>query len=552
MSYAKHFYPIRALQTHRIPETPAGAIVSLVIPFAAFAAKKNGLATSVTVVEALSGDDIPSAVKEFITGDGAKWANDNLESFEKVSSDDIKIFITDKIEEENSRVGGRDMVVTLPPSLNELCASTLDIQKNDSVIDLGTGFASFLIHAGKNFPCKKLMGIEINRKIRIFGSMLAYLEGVAPDIQQGDVLALDESIQYDKILAFPELGSDMVIPFIEKVLKLLSNKGRAVVFLGQGFLFNEGRGLKEIRRKLVDGGYVEAVIELSAGVLQPFSMVNTALLVLSKNNKSVRVVDASGFYENTRRGASALTAEAAKEIYQMTGKDSDKSRSIKNEEIKAKDYNLTSRTYFLEEKITLGGVDHYEKLSDLVETKIMRGAQIKASELEELGSDEDTGIYYAFAKDIKDNRLASDLKALKELDKKLESIALKEGDVLLVMAMTETLKVACVEKLAGQKIIPASNIYIIRLDQKKILPLYFKMLLETEQAFQIFNAFCGSATIKSISVDFLNKLQIPLPPLDVQNDLVKKYQKIEDENESLKQRLAALAKEKGEVLASLF
>ena len=281
-------------------------------------------------------------------------------------------------------------------------------------------------------------------------------------------------------------------------------------------------------------------------------MVNTALLVLSKNNKSVRVVDASGFYENTRRGASALTAEAAKEIYQMTGKDSDKSRSIKNEEIKAKDYNLTSRTYFLEEKITLGGVDHYEKLSDLVETKIMRGAQIKASELEELGSDEDTGIYYAFAKDIKDNRLASDLKALKELDKKLESIALKEGDVLLVMAMTETLKVACVEKLAGQKIIPASNIYIIRLDQKKILPLYFKMLLETEQAFQIFNAFCGSATIKSISVDFLNKLQIPLPPLDVQNDLVKKYQKIEDENESLKQRLAALAKEKGEVLASLF
>ena len=120
------------------------------------------------------------------------------------------------------------------------------------------------------------------------------------------------------------------------------------------------------------------------------------------------------------------------------------------------------------------------------------------------------------------------------------------------MAMAETLKAAYIEKLDGRKIIPASNIYIIRLDQKKILPLYFKMLLETEQALQIFNAFCGSATIKSISVDFLNKLQIPLPPLEVQNDLVKKYRKIEDESESLKQRLAALAKEKGEVLASLF
>ena len=446
----------------------------------------------------------------------------------------------------------KDMVMTIPSSLNNLCANTLDIQKNDSVADLGAGFGSFLIHVAKNFPCKKLEGIEINQRIRIFGSMLAYLEGVSSEIKLGDVLKLDEGILYDKILAFPVLGSDIVIPFIEKVLNLLSDKGRAIVFLFQGVLFNEGHGLKEIRQKLIDGGFVEAVIELPAGVLQPYTMVNTALLVLSKNNKSVRVVDASGFYENTRRGASALTDEAAKAIYQMIGKDSDKSRSIKNEEIKAKNYDLTSRTYFLEEKISLGGVEHYEKLSDLVETKIMRGAQIKASELEELGSDEDTGIYYAFAKDIKDNRLASDLKALKEIDKKLENIALKEGDILLVMAMTETLKVACIEKLDGRKIIPASNIYIIRLNQKKILPLYFKMLLETEQTLQIFNAFCGSATIKSISVDFLNKLQIPLPPLEVQNDLVKKYRKIEDESESLKQRLAALAKEKGEVLASLF
>ena len=556
MSYAKHFYTERALEKFNFPATgdaaKIGQIANLVIPFAAYAAKKNGLAASVTVGEALAGDDIPSAVKEFIAGDGAEWAKSSLETFEKVSSDDIKTYITDKIEEENSRAGGRDMVVTLPPSLNDLCANTLGIKKDDSVIDLGAGFASFLIHAGKNFPSKKLVGIEINRRIRLYGSMLAYLEGVSPDIQQGDVLQLDESSLYEKILAIPEFGSDMVIPFIEKVLKLLSDKGRAVVFLGQGFLFNEGRGLKEARQKLIDGGFVEAVIELPAGVLLPFSALNTALLVLSKNNKAVRVVDASGFHENTRRGASALTDEAAKAIYEMIGKDSDKSRSIKNEEIKAKNYDLTSRTYFLEEKITLGGVEHYEKLSDLVETKIMRGAQIKASELEDMGSDEDTGIYYAFAKDIKDNCLSSDLKALKEIDKKLENIALKEGDILLVMAMAETLKAAYIEKLDGRKIIPASNIYIIRLDQKKILPLYFKMLLETEQALQIFNAFCGSATIKSISVDFLNKLQIPLPPLEVQNDLVKKYRKIEDESESLKQRLAALAKEKGEVLASLF
>ena len=551
MSYAKHFYVERALQEFNFPANDTGRIVNLLIPFAAFAAKKNGIALSSTVAEALSCNDIPDAIKECLAGDGAKWSNCQLSTFEKVSSEDIKNYITDRITSWNDDAG-RNMVLTMPPALNGLSSSVLNVSPEDSVLDMGTGFGSFLIHVAKNCSFKNLEGIEINPKNVIYATMLSYLEDLHPEFKTGDALQLDDSVKFDKILSFPEVNSELVIPFIEKILKLLSDKGRAVVFLGQGFLFNEVHGLKEVRKMLIDGGYVEAVIELPVGVLQPFSLLNTALLVLSKNNKSVRIVDAAGFYENTRRGASALTEDAAKAICEMIGKDSDKSRSIKNEDIKEKDYNLTSRTYFLEEKITLGGVDHYEKLSDLVETKIMRGAQIKASELEELGSDEDTGIYYAFAKDIKDNRLVSELKALKEIDKKLENIALKDGDILLVMAMTETLKAAYVEKLDGRKIIPASNIYIIRLDQTKILPLYFKMLLETEQALQIFNAFCGSATIKSISVDFLNKLKIPLPPLEVQNDLVKKYRKIEDESEALKQQLAALEKEKSAVLEPLF
>lgn len=191
-------------------------------------------------------------------------------------------------------------------------------------------------------------------------------------------------------------------------------------------------------------------------------------------------------------------------------------------------------------------------LADLLEDKILRGAQIKASELEELESSEDTGIFYASAKDIQDNQLSKDLMALKALDQKLEGITLQEEDLLLVMAMTGSLKVACVEKLEGRKIIPASNIYIIRLDRSKILPLYFKMLLETEEAMKNFDAFSSGSALRAISVDYLNKLQIPLPPLEVQQKMVTKYKEIEDESEKLKGRLAALAKEKGEIISSLF
>lgn len=552
MSYAKNFYVDRALQDFNFTTNDNGRIANLLIPFAAYAAKKNGLEMSSTVGQALVGNDIPAAIKAFLSGDGAKWAKSSLSTFEKVSPEDIKDYILDKILTWNNGSGFKDLVIGMPSSLNILGASILDIQSDDSVIDLGAGLGSFVIYVAKNCSYKSLEGIEINNQTVIFSSMIAYLEGVQPEIILGDVLKLDGKKKRSKVLTFPELASDMEIPFINKTLEILSDKGRALVFLAQGFLFAEGHGYKEARKKLIDGGFIEAVIELHGGVLFPYTAVNTCLLVLSKNNKSLRLVDASEFYENTRRGASSLTLEAAKSIFEMMNKDSDKSRSIDYEEVKAKDYALTSRTYFLEEKISFGGVKNYEKLSNLVESKILRGAQIKASELEELGSDEDTGIYYAFAKDIKDNRLSSDLKALKELDSKFESIVLKDGDILLVMAMTENLKVACVENLEGKKIIPASNIYIIRLDQKKILPLYFKMLLETKQALQIFEAFCGGMTIKAISVEFLNKLQIPLPPLEDQKELVKKYRKIEDESEKLKQQLAALEKEKGEVLASLF
>ena len=552
MSYAKNFYVDRALEGVNFTTNDTGRIANLVIPLAAYVAKKNGLELSSTVEQALSGHDIPPAVKEFLSEGGAKWAQCSLSTFEKVSSEDIKNYILDKITFWNSTAGHNGLVMGMPASLNELVARVLDIRPDDSVIDLGAGLGSFIIYTAKNYPCKILEGIEINYQTMIYSTMIAYLEGVHPNIILGDVLKFDAKSKYIKVVTFPELASNLEIPFIRKTLELLSDKGRAIIFLAQGFLFAEGRGYKEARQELIDGGFVEAVIELPGGVLFPYTAIPTCLLVLSKGNKAVRLVDASGFYENTRRGASSLTAEAAKSIFEMMNKDSDKSKSLDYEEIKANGYDLTTRTYFLEEIISLGGVKKYENLSNLVESKILRGAQIKASELADLASDEDTGIYYAFAKDIKENRLASDLKALTEIDSRYESIVLKDGDILLVMAMTEHLKVACVENLEAKKIIPASNIYIIRLDQTKILPLYFKMLLETKQALQIFEAFCGGTILKAISVEFLNKLQIPLPPLEVQKDFVRKYRKIEDESEKLKEQLAALEKEKGEVLASLF
>ena len=271
MGYAKHHYVERALMELNFRPDDAG-ISDLVIAFAAFVAKKHSMSSSVTVAEALAGDDVPDAVKGFIFGVGSKWADLSLSRFEKVSDEDIKNYITDKIAERNERVGYAHGVQNQPDTLNILNACLLDIKATDSVVDFGTGFASFPIYVANNYKYKKLEGIEIDSKTRLYASLLAYLSGFDITITLGDVLKLSDSEKYNKIHAFPDLNSETVNPFLDKICELLSDDGRAVVFLAQGFLFNEVRGHKEERQKLIDGGFLEAVIELPVGVLQPFAV----------------------------------------------------------------------------------------------------------------------------------------------------------------------------------------------------------------------------------------------------------------------------------------
>lgn len=554
MSLAKYFYVDKAMEKFNFPigkeYEEVCRIANLVIPFVAYVAKKNEFSLSLAISEVVSHKGVPSAIKDYVNEGIFLWGKCNLESFENVKIEDIRAYITEKIKEWNARYGMRESFITFPQALNDLSSRILDIKKDDSVMDLGAGRGSFLIHVGKNYKYKNLTGVEINKRGYLFGCMLSYLEGVSINYVFGDVLALDEKNKVEKLLSFPPLNAEQTVPFIKKAVALISKTGRGVLYLSRGFLNNDKEDYKQIRKYLIDNGLVEAVIEFAGGVLTS-TFVQTAMIVLSHNNKSVRFVNASSVYENTRRGQSVLTEDGVKDIFEMLKKDGKDSKSIDVEKIKSQNYELTPGANILEEKITLGGVSDYAKLSDLVESKIVRGAQIKAQELEELQSEKDTGFFYASAKDIVDNSLAAGLKPIKQIDKKFGNLVLKEGDILLVMAMTETIKLAYIENIGDKKIIPAGNLYIIRPDKSKLEGLYLKMLFETKEAVPLFTAFSGGTVLRAISADFLNKLQIPLPPLEVQKKLAKRYAGIEAKREQLKNELESLAVQKSQILDEL-
>ena len=554
MSLAKYFYVDKAMEKFNFPTgkeyREVCKIAEIVIPFLAYVVKKNELNLSLTISDIVARKDVPLAVKDYVKADIFLWKKCSFESFEDVKLEDLSTYVIEMSEILNESYGFREMIESFPKALNGLSATILDVQKDDTVMDLGAGQGSFLIHVAQNYSYKKLTGIEINQRGCLFGSMLSYVKGVSINLVCGDVLAVDEKNKVEKLLSFPPINAVQTIPFIKKCVALLSKTGRGVLYLSRGFLNNEKDDYKEIRKFLIDNGLVEAVIEFTGGVLT-YTNIQTAMLVLSHNNKKVQFVNATSISENTRRGQSVLTEDGAKKIFDMLHKEGSNSKAVDIKEIKAQDYVLNPGSYLLEEKITLPGVKNYAKLSDLVESKIVRGAQIKAQELEELQSEKDTGFFYASAKDIVDNSLAAGLKPIKQIDKKFENLVLKEGDILLVMAMTETIKLAYIENIGDKKIIPAGNLYIIRPDKSKLEGLYLKMLFETKEAVPLFTAFSGGTVLRAISADFLNKLQLPLPPLEVQKKLAKKYAGIEAKREQLKNELESLAVQKSQILDEL-
>ena len=65
---------------------------------------------------------------------------------------------------------------------------------------------------------------------------------------------------------------------------MLKPGGRAAVIVPDGVLFGSSKAHKELRRLLVDGHKLDAVISLPSGAFKPYAGVSTAILVFTKTN----------------------------------------------------------------------------------------------------------------------------------------------------------------------------------------------------------------------------------------------------------------------------
>jgi type I restriction enzyme M protein len=566
MSYAKHYFVDKALEQFNFH--PGDKVSDLLLVFTALCARKASVSVNLTVLEILKKSKAPAFVKKYFAQHNEGFLNCTLETFEKVTPEDMVEYLNQKIENRTLFSHDGTDATYFPQQMNDLCVKYLELKNTDTLLDLGSGVSSFLINAKKNYDITAA-GVEIDESVCVFANILSSISGQEIQVWNEDVFNFSKLKQVEKLFSFPSFnmkieaqhirnyvlsknidGKDFAmqgeVAFILKALDLLSEKGRAVIAIFSGLLFKEN--LASFREYLVKNKYLEAVITLPDSVL-----INTnipvALLVLSRNNDKVRFVNASSVHGKSRHGGSCLMDEHVAAIYEMSKKKNHNAVDVKVEKIGKDGYCLLPSSFLLEAKLPFADeAVEYRKLSELVTQKIYRGVQYKASVLDTLLSEEDSDFYYFSSKDIQENRIAKNLQHMSEISQKDLSLILKNDDILLVLAITDNIKVAVVSGIDKQKILPASNLYVIRPDTSLILPMFFKLLLESESAKTIFKEFSAGSALRTISAEFLNNLLIPVPPLAVQQKLIKKYSEIEAEQEKLKTQLEALSQKKKELI----
>ena len=216
---------------------------------------------------------------------------------------------------------GRNGQFRTPRHIIRMMVELMDPKADDIICDPACGTSGFLVTAGeylkerrkeeiffnrqKKDHCMNHMffGYDMDRTMLRIGAMNMMTHGIDnPFIEYRDSLS-DQNPDKDKyslILANPpfkgSLDADIVsadllkvcktkkteLLFLALFLRMLRVGGRCACIVPDGVLFGSSTAHKAVRRELVDGNRLEAVISMPSGVFKPYAGVSTAVLIFTK------------------------------------------------------------------------------------------------------------------------------------------------------------------------------------------------------------------------------------------------------------------------------
>lgn len=208
-----------------------------------------------------------------------------------------------------------------PRHIIRMMVELMQPKPSDTICDPACGTSGFLVAASdylkencknevffnrqnkEHYMNRMFHGFDMDRTMLRIGAMNMMTHGVDnPFIEYRDSLSDQnpDRAKYSLILANPpfkgSLDYDIVsadllkvcktkkteLLFLALFLRMLKVGGRCACIVPDGVLFGSSTAHRAIRRELVDGNRLEAVISMPSGVFKPYAGVSTAILIFTK------------------------------------------------------------------------------------------------------------------------------------------------------------------------------------------------------------------------------------------------------------------------------
>jgi type I restriction enzyme M protein len=468
-----------------------------------------------------------------------------------------------------------------PRHIIDFMVEVIDPKKNETILDPACGTAGFLISAWKHILkqntkeragdqltpderqhlASNILGYDISPDMVRLSLVNMYLHGFTnPNIAEYDTLTSEDKWNEtaDVILANPPFMSPKggikphkrfsiqakrsEVLFVDYMAEHLTPSGRAGIIVPEGIIFQSQTAYKDLRKMLVANSLV-AVVSLPAGCFNPYSGVKTSILILDKalarrsDTIAFFKVENDGFGLGAQRRAfdkndlpqvqaelaaylDALRTNAPTEsLLDLTST----AQIVPKEKIAANgDYNLSGERYR-----EGAASNHSFPLVFIGEQTLFRvesGGTPKSDVEEYWGG----GIPWATLVDLPATDFISEITATKRT---ISDKGLRESSAKMIPANSVVVSTrATIGRIAVNRVPIATNQgfkNVVIEDSARAVPEFVALALT--KLVPTMQAWATGGTFAEISKSKFCELQIPLPPLDVQKEIVAEiegYQKV--------------------------
>ena len=439
-----------------------------------------------------------------------------------------------------------------PRGILKLAVKILDVQENESVLELCSGKGNFFVELALLRENIKYTGIELSMANNFIANIRASVLERDISLFLSDAMTYKAENKADKLFAnYPFLinvpdmenivkdmemlpdnikraSSDWI--FNLKLVEQMKSGGKAVAVMTNGTTWNSTD--KKIREYFIKSGFIEATILLPPKLFPGIS-VATTLVIFSHGNTNIKMIDAGeNFTKEGRRNV--LSDNDISDILDLLQKDGKNSITISIKEIEENDYIINASRYLEKAPEIKDGV----AIAKIVKS-ITRGAQLRASDLDENKSAEPTNYRYIMLSNINDGDIYfTDNQYLKDIQPNLKKFCVRNNSIILTKTGSPDFKSAVVQVAEGTEILATGNMFILEIDEKKADPYYVQALFDSELGRALFKSIYVGSAIPTIPLEKLKKLEIPLPSLEEQNIIGEKYKEELGRIADLKEKLS--------------